>query len=220
MIQSLITRLITFLFPEKCLVCKNCCDFICQNCASKIETNVIDKYNTLSIFPFRDKVVNKLLWNLKYYHSHSVAKNLTHAATQYILKWLSVFPNDQQIILIPMPKNENDKRLYNHAALIAHTLKENLERNGFPNISVVEDIVTKNTTKKQAHIKNKHLRMKNVEGKFFLNETNLPSFSEKDLVIVVDDITTTGASIAEVKTLISENYKIDYENILAITLAH
>jgi predicted amidophosphoribosyltransferase len=218
--MRVIKNIINFLFPEKCLVCKKYGDFICQNCASKIETNVIDKYNTLSIFPFRNKVVNKLLWNLKYYHSHSVAKNLTHAATPHILKWLSIFPNDQKIILIPMPKNENDKRLYNHAALIAHALKENLERNNFPNVSVVEDLVTKNTTNKQAHIKNKRMRLQNVQGKFFLNETNLPSISEKDLVIIVDDITTTGASIAEVKTLISENYKIDYENILAITLAH
>jgi hypothetical protein len=84
-LMRVIKNIINFLFPEKCLVCKNGCDFICQNCASKIETNVIDKYNTLSIFPFRNKVVNKLLWNLKYYHSHSVAKNLTHAATPHIL---------------------------------------------------------------------------------------------------------------------------------------
>jgi predicted amidophosphoribosyltransferase len=111
-----------FLFPTTCIVCKQGEKVICENCFTNIPTSPKDKLNILSVYEYKNKIINQLLWQLKYHHNGDVAKVFAQPISVEIKKWLENFAQDLQIIFIPTPLNKNDKRLNNHAELLANEI--------------------------------------------------------------------------------------------------
>ncbi len=210
-----------FLFPATCIVCRQGEKLICDKCFENIPLTLKDNLNTLSVFQYKDKVVNTLLWRLKYHHSGDVAKIFASKMAEELRNWLKDFPENLEIIFIPTPLNIHDKRLNNHAELLAKEISKY-----FPNSKVFENLLVKNSQKKQAHTKSKHERIKNVERKFEITSVAqlkrdelVQSLSNK-LVIIVDDVTTTGATITNIRYVLSEFLEIEPDRILGLTIAH
>ena len=110
------------------------------------------------------------------------------------------------VVCVPVSKKTMSERGYNQSALIAKKISEYFD------VPFYDDLLIKvKETKKQSELKLKE-RGKNVKGAF---DVNNPERIKHSCVLLVDDIFTTGATMREAATTIS-----DYtDDIIAFTIA-
>jgi ComF family protein len=217
--ERVVKYIIDFFFPTTCIVCGKGEKIICENCFSDIPKSPKDKINILSVYEYRNKIVNELLWKLKYQHSGDVAQVFAKSVSLELKNWLKDleenFQNGLQIIFIPAPLNKNDRRIHNHAELLGREIAKY-----FPGSQVISDLLEKNSEKKQAHTKNKHERMGNIENTIYISKKSSQKLFEKKLIIIVDDVTTTGSTICNIRDVLANYLTIPEDHILAVTIAH
>ena len=109
------------LFPQTCMFCKTGGNICCQKCFTDIPQKIRLENNTLSLYHFSEPKINKLIWQLKYHHGGDISKLFGVSLAEKLEKILfPIFPpTTQNIYLIPIPLNLSDKRLHNHAELLA-----------------------------------------------------------------------------------------------------
>lgn len=217
MIKNLI---VDFLFPTQCIVCGINGKSICHDCFDKIPRVPKDRINILSIYEYRNEYINKLLWRLKYKHSGDIADIFAPVVAQEIKKWIEYSEGEQrEIVFIPAPLNKYDPRIHNHAELLATAISKY-----FPKSQVIADLLIKNSQTKQAHTKNKHERLKNIENTISISKRferfGLENIFNNKLIIIVDDVTTTGSTICNIRYVVANFLGMPEENILATTVAH
>lgn len=210
-----------FLFPKRCFGCRKENEYICLSCLSTIErispNQSLQKGNTQSLFDYRNKIIRKTLWKLKYSGVKDISDTLGKLLYEKILLELSEekeFRNVGKIILIPIPlhKKKLQERGFNQAELLVQSIIRNDTERIF---LYYPDLLIKNrATKSQMMIKNKAERLSNLSGSFLVNDKNK---IKDNYVIIVDDITTTGATIKEVTRVLEEN---GVKNVTAFTVAH
>lgn len=215
MFSDAISKIISVIFPETCLFCKRGNDICCQACFKKIPLNISVKNNILSLYFFSVPEVNELIWQMKYHHTGSIAKLFAPVLSENLLRKFSL-KTSQNIFLIPIPLNINDKRLHNHAELLANEIKKNLI--GY-NVNILKDLLIKNSKEKQSHTKNLSERLENMKGTFSLNTKIQFQNRDSDLYVLVDDVTTSGATINEARETLSKNLDINVSKTLAVTIA-
>lgn len=218
-------KILLLLFPQHCTFCNTKGKQVCESCFGKIIPEINESENIFSFYSYKDKMVDDLIWNLKYHHEHDVAEIFGTKISALIkektpLKLFQEIFSSDKIIFIPIPKNNFDPRLHNHAEIFAKSLAKNLS----PKIQLVENLLKKNSQKKQAHTNTKEERMVNLHGaislSFFTKEKLRVTLEDPETkIFIIDDVTTSGATINEVKKVLKENYKIKNQ-ILAITIAH
>lgn len=190
---------------------------ICANCFRNIPISIRNQNDILSIYSYRHSLVNKLLWKLKYNHSQDVAKMFGKILGQMlipiILEKKFLF---EKIVFVPIPLNIGDKRMHNHAEILANEICDFLNKNITKHCEV-KSIFIKSTSKKQAHIKIKQERLNNIKNTFSINPHEASSLSANNLYIIVDDITTTGATMYEAKTVLGKNTDL---KIISVAIAH
>src|ERR1035437_9546101 len=69
--------ILEILFPTKCLGCEIKSEILCDNCVAQISTaeRETDK-NILAVFDYRDPLIKKAIWELKYHHKHYLGQKL------------------------------------------------------------------------------------------------------------------------------------------------
>jgi len=167
-----------------------------------------------SYYSFRDEHVRTALRAFKYYRKTNIGKRLTsHIIDSELRTFLAGMP---QPYLVPIPMNTFRKwsRGNDHTHFIAQELAHELA------IPLLEGLVLRNlNTKQQAKTSTRSEREKSIHGAFKVNTTLLAqniSLLERT-IILIDDITTTGATLREAKKMLE---KAGFKNVLAITLAH
>ncbi len=186
-----------FLFKEKCAGCKKEEEILCENCIFSIKLPHLNPNEKIfSAFSYKDPIIRKILLNLKYYHKRNLGKKLGAILYNGMLEEISELKSftGQKIILIPIPmtKARLKERGYNQASLIALGIYEACDENIF---ELREDILIKKyNTFPQAKIKDRTKRLKNIKGCFVCTQ---PKFIKNKTVIIIDDITTTGATLNE-----------------------
>lgn len=203
--MRVIESILNFLFPTTCLFCKNGDQVVCRDCFGKIPRNIQTKDNILSIYEYRNPQINTMLWKLKYHHTHDIAKLFGKVLAEEISHTLGVCEN---ICLVPIPLNAKDKRIYNHAELIANST----------GLKVIPNLLIKNSHKKQAHTKGKKQRFENIKNSFTINK-DLDVEHTSHTFVLIDDVTTTGATIFEAKKVLADYLGIPEKDILAIVVA-
>ena len=177
-----------------------------------------------SLFDYRHPPIKKSLWLFKYKGKKRLASIFAEVMYDKIveeLSELSVMENFRDPILIPIPlsKKRYRERGYNQTELICKKLiKINNLRPGV-DMQLENNILIKpKETEHQARIHNRRERLENIIGSFAIKNTKKKSELIKNRnIILIDDITTTGATLAEAKKTLK---KEGVRKVIAFTVAH
>ncbi len=211
-----IQNILRYIFPKKCFGCQKWGYWACDKCIEKIPLarNSGEEW-IYSIFPYENKVIRKSLLALKFKGGYSVLNDLESAILTEFKKFKNLHSLETtNCILVPIPttKINKQKRGYDQSVLIAKKLKGQ-DRS----VKIDQDflIKTKNHIS-QNKIKDKTKRFENIKDSFVVKRGR--DFSGKT-IILIDDITTTGATLGEARRTI-KNARVRVKKILAFTIAH
>lgn len=171
-----------------------------------------------SLFAYHDARVEALIWELKYNRNMNAARLLGLTLTEAIIDELAernLFEKLGPIILVPIPSSAQrmKERGFSQTDLICRELLKNMPADTF-SISYTPKALHKiRETAKQSWSKSRRERLENLHGCFTADQ----SLVANKTVIVIDDVTTTGATIAEARrALVSAGA----QRVLAFTIAH
>jgi len=206
-----------FIFPRKCLSCGKKGTDLCQKCL--IEFPEAERESAKWIFPmydYRNPIVKKSIWFLKYKNKRKIAEIFAELMYERILEELadlSLIENFRDPILIPIPlaPKRMRERGFNQALLISKKLKK-LSAEKF--ILEGNVLIKPKDTEHQAKIENRSERLKNIVGSFSIK--NGEQIKGRN-IILIDDVTTTGATLAEAKKVLKQ---AGAKKIIAFTVAH
>lgn len=219
MLKNWISIILNILFPQKCMVCNKGGELICLNCAQKTKNAKPTKLgNIFSAANYHDPAIKKSIWLLKYRGIKSIAKPLAELVFLRLCLHLNIGainsedefldPTEWMIIPIPLSKKRLKERGYNQTELLARSISDKTK------IPLVLDVLYKNRhTETQVSIKNKAQRIENLKNAFSVK--NRGSMRNKN-IILVDDVTTTGTTIAEATKTLRAN---GAQKVLALTVA-
>lgn len=209
-------KICDFLFPIECVFCGKGESWVCDNCFSKLNfrTEQVCPYCGLSspegkpcaacqaqtnldrvlvAADYKEDKTKHLIKLLKYKFIKDIGNYLGDFITLFLSQYKEKSPckiyNKDKFSLIPIPlhKKRYNWRGFNQAESIAKKLSENL------NLEIKKDcLLRKKQQKPQTRLKKKE-RIKNVSGSMIWQGPPL----DKEKIILVDDVTTTGATLNE-----------------------
>ena len=192
MIDKLIS-LLDWIYKKKCYFCKSSfeCVKMCSKCYDKLSfrlfrpERIIEGVNIYCAGNYT-KELQKLIRGLKYHRQKDLAHYLAKFMYEYFQK-LNI-EGEFEIVPVPLHKNRQKKRKYNHMELAA---EEFALMSGF---SVNFDIIKRvKDTKPQYRLTRKE-RLENLSNAF---EVDRYKYRNKKL-LVIDDICTTGSTFEEI----------------------
>lgn len=204
---------LNLLFPTRCVGCKVEGEIICPTCAYTIDRPLNEVPGVQALYTYQDKRVAKAVWRLKYGGASASAESLGNYLGEFILSDLadSMLLDLSNIILVPAPLSRERlrERGYNQALLIAKGVAK------LTKIPIEENAVEKVVhTRTQVSLKNRAQRLNNLSGAFRITD---PDLVAGKLVIVIDDVHTTGTTIREIARVLED---AGARLVLGYTLAH
>lgn len=210
-IQEYINQL---LFGISCSGCRKPGFYICKKCLDSIRLSDTTEHSLIyGLYDYGTPLVSHSIWNLKYKHKGQEAKLLIKKASVMVSEIIADHLQSefaQEIIFVPIPqyKKKTESRGFNQSIVLAKWLSEEI-----PNSKVKILLEKKYQTLPQSHISNKKMRIKNVEQTM----CGIKNIEKDKVYIIIDDVTTTGATFLEAKRALKE---VGAKNILCIALAH
>lgn len=200
MLKKLIHILLNLLFPRHCIGCGMKNEILCRQCINRIDYPTLHEFNNIfAATDYNDEIAKKAIWLLKYRKIRCLAEPLAELMRQRLSPHVkySVF---NIIIPIPLSKKRLEERGFNQSELIA---KHFASKSGFENIQIRADILYKiKETPTQVSIKNRQERLNNINDSFAVKN---PELIKDKNIILIDDVTTTGATIKEARKILKEN---------------
>ncbi|MBI5004615.1 MAG: ComF family protein [Candidatus Lloydbacteria bacterium] len=192
------------LFPIRCAACGVGGRALCQKCLEKAPSAAETGSASISaLYRYEYPPIKKALWALKYRNNRTPAEIFGTSLYEHLLEHayeLTTFsraPKDAAVIIVPIPlsKKRLRERGFNQSEKIIEECKR-LDKN--KSFLFANDILCKTKeTAPQASTKDRPERLKNIRGCFAVAN---PEKVKNKVVIVVDDITTTGATLREAIT--------------------
>jgi len=208
--------LLDFFFPQKCLRCEKGGALICKECldimpeTENTAENIHNPYAIPTIVAscYKNEIIKKAIWLLKYKKIKTIAGPLSELLFNRCIEDLSeinTFYHIKECLVIPIPvsKIKLRERGFNQAELIAINLTETLASN-MPtiNFSFEKNILKKiRETSSQVLMKDKAKRLKNLKGSF---KAEHPEKVKGRNIILIDDVSTTGATIYEASSVLKK----------------
>lgn len=188
--KNFIINLLDWIYKKKCYFCGSSkeCLKMCSNCYNELEHFPAEKnrdilgVNTYCCGVY-DKNLQKLIRGLKYHKQKDLAYFQAKFMYEYWQK-ISDKKDFYQIVPVPLFKNREKIRKYNHMVLVG---EEFCKLTGYKiNLELIKRV---KDTKPQYRL-NKAQRMENLANAF---EVNIPT-SIKESILLFDDICTTGST--------------------------
>ena len=207
-----------FIFGRHCAGCGREGEDICRVCLSHLPVSLrtYDIKDTIACFDYQLPIVKRAVRNLKYSGKHALARVLGKLLYERMLEEygdLKLYKNfiDPLIVPIPISAKRRRERGYNQSALLARAIVACDTEKLFSYANILEKV---RETPHQADIANRKKRLKNVNNSFALK-------ASADIrgrnIIVIDDVSTTGATIAEARrVLLAHGARM----VIGFTLAH
>lgn len=206
-IRKLWEALIEVIYPREnyCIICgEEDCFGICSNCKKSINLIGEAYQNEIISYGYYGGVLKELILKFKYKNDFTAGDILAELLEEYIAQKFNY--KEYIIAYIPLSKKSIKARGFNQCEYIARRIAENLE------IEVVELLIKVKETKEQKKLK-KDERFENIREAFGIKQGI--SIKNKK-IILIDDVTTTGATLQEASKLLK---KFDIGDIKLLTLA-
>ena len=186
---------------------------------------------TQSIFAYKNDLVKSLIWNIKYKKSTKALEIGAYAMYLEIIKIAKPIKS-KQVLLIPIPISQRRKneRGYNQCQLLLNKIVEfdnNLGKSSNEQIIIsCNNLLYRTTHKDRQTLKDRSHRLEDAKNIFGINQENLDRLKIRldklnagfeTVVIVIDDVITTGSTIKEAIMTIE---KVGFKNIRGLSLAH
>jgi len=210
--------LLDLIFPAQCLGCSARGEELCQKCL--LASPPASRESASWIFPlydYRHPSVKKAIWLLKYKNKKRIANVFAKVMHERILEELSdlsLLENFHEPILIPIPLSPRrlQERGFNQTLLICEEL---IKINAGKDFVLEKNILKKpKDTEHQARIEDRKKRLQNIVGSFRVKH---PEKIKGKNIILLDDVTTTGATLGEAKKVLKQ---AGARKIIAFTVAH
>ena len=201
-------------FGSRCSGCNAPGPAICQRCLLSISPSDITEHDGIyGLYDYGNPLVSHAVWNLKYRHRGAEMKLLTQKAINLINEIIAEelqSIQSQELILVPIPqyKNKTRTRGFNQSEIIASWINHTLPNSHVE--KVLEKIIE---TLPQSHLSDKKARMKNISRAI----RAIKQLDSKKIYIVIDDVTTTGATFLEAVRALKQG---GAKHILCIAVAH
>ena len=225
MFRHLLNALLDLLLPRCCFGCRQSGTVLCEKCASAREpADPFDAPETYALFAYRDPVIRRMIWALKYRGGQAVGLTFGSLLYDYLTEDLSdastLGGGDQDFLVIPIPlaPSRARERGYNQATTIARGFIRRgggLARHEGGNFTLMENILRRTRdTGSQTAIRARQKRLANVRGAFAVAD---PAIVLGRQIIIVDDVITTGGTMSEARrALESAGAKI----VISAAVAH
>lgn len=220
-------KIINFLYPKMCSNCSQPWEYLCAECKKKLTPHpeicpychtfnkfyqtcftCKNKKNShlewlMIVFSY-DKILKNLIYKVKYFHKKDIANFLaqrlylliqTNQLLQYQTQVLK-----KNIIISYVPSHRYRKyfvKWYNQSQIIAKKLASKIWRK-------FVDIIKKSKKTKAQALLNKDQRETNLTDSFEIRKNLTLKWDE--IVIIVDDITTTWSTLNEIAKTITKKY--------------
>ena len=213
-VAIIINTLAKMIFPERCIRCDTRGSALCAPCLKGIPlADPTGDDAVYGVFDYGNKTVQKTIHDAKYYRKSEALLALAGASAPYISEYISDYLQSlsaETIVLVPIPQHKQKDRArgFNQSLLIARALTHSIEG------AVVQTILKKTrATKPQAHTQGKRERLENLVGSM----TARRDIDPHKLYIIVDDVTTTGATVLEAMRALKH---VGIRKVLAVALSH
>lgn len=171
---------------------------------------------THALFSYKDERVRSLIWELKYHKNKRVCTAVAPLLADLITgevherelfsKWHTVF-----LVPVPITNKKRRQRGYSQLEFLSSYLIPLLDQSITYDPTLLEK--TKETVS-QNKTTSRHERLTNLVGT--MRATRNLALTQ---IVLLDDVTTTGATLAECRRALEEA-GVKKENIIAFTLAH
>ena len=209
---NILQAFLNLIYNQKCLVC-SCSktdDLLCKTCSKDIHYLSSFAHRIFDNIPFYSATlyegsIKKLIHKLKFNHRKKAAIPLA----KVLFKYFQSIKEKKDYIIIYPPSYflKSAQRGYNHMFLIAKEFSK------LTNFKVNHKLIKKIKYKKEKiKAKNKH---KNNQNRFKINEKELKNINN-ETILLIDDITTSGATLEEIIRLLKEK---NINNIICLTIA-
>ncbi len=221
LLGHILKNLDKLLFNEKCLGCKKSGFLLCRDCINSIPRPEHDLPEYIyALYEYRHPIIKKILTDAKYRKKWSGLKTFGPYLASSLLDIVSEYielNNYTNILIIPVPiSNKRFKnRGFNQAKIIAESIVENINKEDRAKYKLVDNIIKKVKDKTpQASIHSKKERLNSPKGTF---EIINPDMLAGSLCIIIDDITTTGGTINEMRRMLLAS---GVQDAFGLTIAH
>lgn len=171
-------------------------------------------FTIIPLLNYKEPLVKDTVWEIKYRKNRKLIQLAAEIISSEIparLENESAYYHFEDFILVPIPlsKKRFKFRGYNQAQLIT---KELQTRHSFISSNALEKI---KETKTQTSL-GRSERIKNQKDAFRVKKEML-AFIKNQNIIILDDVTTTGATLEEAKKVLM---KAGARRVVGVTLAH
>ncbi len=208
------TYIQSLLFGSSCSGCGAPGPAICSTCLAKIPLSSVTEHPGIyGIYNYGNPIVSQAIWNLKYRHKGREAKLLSEKARDILTEIIAdqlQSEDPEKITFVPIPqyKKKTQIRGFNQSVLIAEWFSREVP------MSQVQELLEKRIeTLPQSHLSSRESRIKNIHDTMKVRREINP----KQVYVIVDDVTTTGATFLEAMRALKQS---DAKNIICIALAH
>jgi predicted amidophosphoribosyltransferase len=210
-IRTLVER---FFFGGACAGCKTPGAALCESCLSTIRPSDTTEHDGIyGLYDYGNPMVSHAVWNLKYRKRGNEMRLLVRKGVPLMHEIIAEHLQSeeiQELTLVPAPqyKKKTRTRGFNQSILIANWIAKEIDN------ARVEEILEKTIeTLPQSHLSDKHSRMKNISGTM----RTVKQLDKHTIYILIDDVTTTGATFLEAKRALKS---AGAKHILCIAVAH
>jgi ComF family protein len=218
MLRQFLNTAINLLLPHRCGGCRRSGTILCEKCALAREpADPLDVPDTYALFTYRDPVVQKMIWALKYRGVQAVGEQLGARLYDYLAEDLAeasqLGGDDQNWLVVPIPLAPTRARArgYNQASAIARGL---VHRGGHDFVLAENILARTRDTGSQTEIRERNKRLKNMRNAFAVTD---PQAVRGKQIIIIDDVITTGGTISDARRALA---RAGAKIILAGAIAH
>jgi competence protein ComFC len=210
--------IIDIIFPKSCLGCGAAGLYLCKNCISKVleqtqtciyckkpsidgltHTKCSGEHSLMGVTTLwkYSGVIKKAIHSMKYKYATTIGEELS----EYIKREIDIkyFPEVSFVCPVPIHWYKENSRGFNQSAIIGQMISSYL---GKP---FMGDLLVKTRSTVSQTFLTRDARRTNIKGVFKINQEKIPDVKLGNIVLLVDDVLTTGSTIIEAGRVLSRS---------------